>query len=168
MIYALILIAGIYFGNKLPFWIGRFVTFVQNRTILDNLIPKKIDPTRLCKGNHSWINARTFSESGPAQVKVCRVCGLIEGSDKMATPEAIDQIEENNLMRDLEQRLYKEFSTLENTDIRKYFDKEIKNGLSFEKLASVHAAGMTFGQRYTIFKTAKKGEIEKELFKSNS
>jgi hypothetical protein len=164
----LILIAGIYLGNKLPFWIGRAVSFFQNRALLDSLVPKEVDPSRLCKGNHSWITARTFTDTGPSQVKVCRVCGLIEGTEKMATAEAIDRIEENNQIRELETRLYKEFSALEDGDIRKYFDKEIKNGLSFDKLAHVHTAGMTFGQRYTLYKASKKDDIEKELTKSNS
>lgn len=168
MYIAITLLLGIYLGNKLPFWIGNAVSYLQSRALINSLVPKQADPEKLCKGTHSWITARTFTDKGPAEVKVCRICGLIEGSDKAATAEAIDRIEENNQIRELEKRLYKEFIAREDEDVRRYFDKEIKNGLSFDKLAHVHNAGMTFGQRYTIFKASKKEDIEKELTKSNS
>lgn len=168
MLAVVILLVGFYLGNKMPFWVPKAISYFRNRHLLNSLIPKAADPDKLCKGTHPWMNARTFTDEGPATVKVCRVCGLIEGSNKQATQDAIDRIEENNRLRDLEDRLYREFASLEDRDVRKYFSEEIKNGLSYQKIAHIHTAGMTFGQRYTIYKASKKEEIEKELTGSNA
>lgn len=126
------------------------------------------DSEKLCKGPHSWIFAQIGTAEGPAQVRVCRACGFIGGSNRVASPEAIDRIEENNKIRELEVRLYNEFLEQEDAEIKKYFDEEISKGVNFDKLLHVHNAGITFNQRYAMYKASKAVDIEKELTKSNA
>lgn len=159
---------GIAIGLKGPGILARAIYNFQNRRIMKDLVPQKVDPKKLCKAPHSWILATTFTDKGNGSVRICRVCGLVEGSNTAVTEEAIDRIEENNRLRQLEEKVYQEFTSKEDSDVRKYFDKEIKNGLSYEKLAKLHTAGMTFKQRYAMYKSGKKKEIEQELSRSNS
>lgn len=131
-------------------------------------MPRKAESDKLCRGPHSWITAEANTNSGISDVKVCRACGFVSGTELMVSPDAIDRIEENNKIREIEGKLYKEFLNKEDNDIKKYFGEEIKNGVNFEKLTVLHAAGMTFGQRYTIYRTAKAEEIQEELTKDNA
>jgi hypothetical protein len=164
----LTLVVGIFVGLYGPVWISDLFRYLQNRQILKDITPQDTDETRLCKGPHSWIGAQAFTDNGRETVQVCQVCGFIPSLDKMATPEAIDRIEENNRIRDIQGKIFTDFQTREDDDIKKYFDEEIKNGVSFEKLAHIHSAGMTFGARFNMYKAGRADEIEKVINKSNA
>jgi hypothetical protein len=165
---ALYLLIALYVGNKLPFWIAKVVTFFQRRAILNPMLPKKLNPKKLCSGSHNWLPANIYTDQGSKEIKVCNICGFIMGTETVATPEAIDIIEENLRHKEIEDRIYMEFSTREDSDIRKFFSEEIKNGLSFEKLQKLHNAGITYNHRYVVFRSAKNKEVQLELAKSNA
>lgn len=152
-----------------------FVGFILNgldnfkaKRMVQSIIPQVADPKKLCKTPHSWIMAPTITKEGQGFVQVCRVCGFISGSDKVASMDSIDRIEENNRIREIESRLLKDFLTQEDDQMKKYFDLEIKGGLNFDKLAHIHGAGMTFNQRFLVYKASRAEEIEKELTKSDA
>ena len=165
---ALYLLIAFYLGNKLPFWVPKVVLFFKRRAILNPMLPKKLDPNKLCTGPHNWLPAAIYSDQGNQEVKVCNLCGFIMGTDTVATPEALDSIEENIRHKEIEDRIYMEFSNREDADIRKFFSEEIKNGLNFEKLQKLHTAGVTYNHRYMAFRTSKNPEIQRELLKSNA
>lgn len=142
--------------------------FFKNRSLMKNLVPQKIDKKRLCRGPHPWMKVKTWTEKGPSETQMCRACGLVSGTETMASPEAIDRIEENQKIRDIDAKLYRDFLAKEDEDIKQFFAREIQGGLNFDKLAKIHAAGMTFGQRFTYYKASKVEDIEKELTKSDS
>lgn len=164
----LALLVGLYLGNKLPYWIADLVTYVQNRQTIRIITPNKVDEKKLCKAPHSWINTSVDTKEGIKEHKICRVCGFISGMNKMAKPEAIDMVEENNKIKEVEARLQKDFLNFEDNEIKKFFDEELKNGLSFEKLMAVHDAGITFSSRFFNYKISKIPEIERELKRGNA
>ena len=164
----LALAVGIFVGLYGPVWISNAFRYIQNRQILKDISPREVDETRLCKGPHSWIGARAFTENGFENVQVCQVCGFIPTLNKMATPEAIDRIEENNRIHGIQSKIFTDFQAREDEDIKKYFDEEIKNGVSFEKLSHIHSAGMTFGARFNIYRAGRAEEIDKVINKSDA
>jgi hypothetical protein len=163
-----IFICGILVGFEGPIWVSILFRKLQNRKIIKEITPTDVDDSRLCKGPHAWIKAHAVADQGPIEVSICQVCGFIPSTNKMASVEAIDRIQENNKIRAVEAKIYKDFVEREDGDIRKYFDSEIKNGVSFEKLAHIHNAGITFGSRYNIYKSARAEDIQKELNKSDA
>lgn len=145
--------------------------FLEERKVkkaMKSMMPQVADPKKLCKGPHSWILARTLTKDGPGSTQVCRICGFISGSNKVASMESIDRIEERNRIMEIEARLLRDFLTKEDDQMKKYFDSEIKGGLDFEKITHIHSAGMTFSQRFLVYKASKAEEIEKELTKSDA
>lgn len=164
----LLLVAGIFVGLFGPIWIGRFLEFLQERKILKEVMPQDVNEKNLCKGPHSWINAQTLTHEGEGSIQVCQLCGFIPSINKMASPEAIDSIEEHNRLTAIQGKIYTDFQVQEDNGIKKYFEEEIKNGVSFEKLAHVHAAGMTFGARYGIYRASRAEEIKKAVTGSNA
>lgn len=164
----LIVALSLYLGSKLSEWIGKAIVYFQNREIIKAITPTAIKEDRLCKGPHTWLNTRTWTEKGTVDARICRVCGLIDGTNKMATIEAIDQIEENNKIQALEEGVYQDFIDKENKELRAFFAAELKEGLSFDKLAMLHNAGITFGARFNKYKVARLPEMLKELIKSNA
>lgn len=163
-----ILAAGVFLGLYGPIWASNLITYLQNRQILKDVTPRDVDDAKLCKGAHSWINAQTFTDTGAGSIQVCQVCGFIPTINKMASTEAIDSIEEHNRLTAVQSKIYTDFQVQEDGDIRKYFDEEIKNGVSFEKLAHVHLAGMTFGARFNIYRASRAEEIQKAVTGSNA
>lgn len=161
----LIFALGLVLGYKSLVWLDDAINYFKTQKILKQITPANVNDKRLCKGPHAWMMAPLWSPQGESQVRVCQVCGFIPEMEKMVKPEAIDRIEENNKIRQMEKKIYRDFLAQEDNDIKKYFDKEIKDGVSFEKLAHVHGAGMTFGARFNIYKSARAGEIEKALSK---
>lgn len=141
---------------------------LKSKKLLKSITPQIADPEKLCRGPHSWIVAKTLTKDGSGTTQICRVCGFISGSNKVASMESIDRIEESNRIREIESKLLKEFLGQEDNSIKKYFDSEIKGGLDFDKLTHIHAAGMTFNQRYSIYKASKAEEIEKQLTRSDA
>jgi len=137
-------------------------------TIVKNMTPQEADESQLCKGPHPWMETTVLTSDGKKKIPVCSACGLISGTNKVASQEAIDRIEEMNRIKEIEQRLYNDFLNEEDNEIKKYFSKELENGLDFDKLVHVHAAGMSFGSRFSIYKAAKAPELEKELNKKDS
>lgn len=168
MNWTLALVVGIYFGNKVPFWIAKVTSFFQRRSVLKTMLPKNLDPAKICRGPHWWLDASIYTDEGDKRIKVCSVCGLIQGTRTVATQEAIDRIEEGLRYKELEDKIYKEFTIKEDSDIKRFFDNELKNGMSFEKLQKLHTAGATFQQRYVAFRVNKAAEVEKELSRSDS
>jgi hypothetical protein len=168
MYYLSILVVGIFAGLYGPVWLGRFLGYMENRQILKDIMPQEVSEEKLCRGSHSWINAQTLTHEGRGSIQVCQVCGFIPSIDKMATPEAIDSIEEHNRLSAIQGKIYTDFQAQEDGDIKKYFAEEIKNGVSFEKLAHVHAAGLTFGARYAIYRASRAEEIKKAVTGSNA
>jgi len=162
----LIFSIGLYLGNKLPDWIAKAMVWYATRPIIKMITPTKIKQGRLCKGPHNWI-AKKLDIQGK-ESNICRVCGLIEGTGRMATAEALDQIEENMRFDALEEQVYQDFVSRENEDIRKYFAAELKGGLDFGKMAKLHNAGITFGVRYNKYKSIHLPPLLKNLEKSNS
>lgn len=147
------------------------IGIVKNHKIkkeAESVLPQDADPSKLCKGPHSWITARTLTKEGSGTTQVCRVCGFISGSGKVASMESVDRIEESNKIREIETRLLKEFLDQEDDQMKKFFDSEIKGGLSFNKIAQIHSAGMTFEYRFMAYKASKADEIEKELTRSDA
>lgn len=163
-----ILIIGIFIGLEGPVWFSSALKYFQNRKILKEVTPTDIKPEKLCEGPHHWISARAYTDKGISLVQVCQLCGFIPSSNKMASPEAIDRIEENNKIGEVEDRIYADFLAKEDGDIKKYFDQEIKNGVNFEKLIHIHSAGMTFGTRYYAYKSTRAEEVKKVLNRNNS
>ena len=161
-----LLAVGVYLGMALPSLITKAMAYFQNRPIMKMITPTKIDQSRLCKGEHTWFSRKTGQEG--KDNKICRVCGLICGTDKMATTEALDQIEENIRFDTLEEQVYQDFVSRENDDLRKYFAEELKAGLDFGKLAKLHNAGITFGIRYNKYKSVHLPPLLKNLEKSNA
>lgn len=154
--------------DAIRFIVLRLLDSFKMRKRIKDATPQTADPAKLCKGPHSWLLASAITKEGPGHVQVCRVCGLISGSDKVASTESIDRIEENIRIRDIEARLLKDFMDTEDGNIKKHFDSEIKSGLNFDKLVQIHTAGMTFSQRFLYYKASKAEEIEKELTKSDA
>ncbi len=155
-------------GINLPNWLAKVIVYFQNRSIIKAITPTDLDEKRLCKAPHVWLNTRAWTEKGTVDSKVCRVCGLIDGTKKMATEAAIDQIEENNKVQAVEEQVYQDFISKENGDLRAFFASELKEGLSFEKLVQLHNAGITFGARYNKYKVTRLPEMLKILEKSDA
>jgi hypothetical protein len=153
------------FGPALAF---NIYTYFQVRKLRKTVIPSKVDMHKLCKGAHSWIKTVVLTDEGQVDKQLCRICGFVSGTDLMASQEAIDRIEDQNLMREVEAGLYNDFLGKENVQIQEFFGNEIKGGLDASKLGKVHTAGMTFGARFSIYKVAKEEEKRKELTKGNS
>jgi hypothetical protein len=168
MLYLLILAIGIYVGFMGPVHLSNLLSWYEKRQILRDIMPHEVDEKRLCRGPHGWMSARTYTDAGPGKTQVCQVCGFIPSINKMATEEALDRIEENNKIYAMEDRIYRDFQKQEDGDIKKYFDEEITHGVSFEKLTHLHGAGMTFGARFKIYKSARATEIEEALKRNNS
>lgn len=158
----------LYVGSNWEKWFYAAVKYFENRAIIKSITPTAIKEDRLCKQPHTWLNTRTWTEKGTVDARICRVCGLIDGTNKMATIEAIDQIEENNKIQALEEGVYQDFIDKENKELRAFFAAELKEGLSFDKLAMLHNAGITFGARFNKYKVARLPEMLKELVKSNA
>lgn len=168
MLTAFIFLLGLWLGLHGPTILGDLITYFQNRAIIKAITPIPINPQLLCKGKHSWLIAKTLEEKGYSTAKVCRVCGFIDGVNKMASVEAIDNIEQNNKIQKIEQDIYNEFWKLEDGDIARFFHNEIQNGLEFNKLTRLHEAGMTFGARFHKYKATRAADITKELKKSDA
>ncbi len=164
----IVLVLGMYVGNKLPFWIAKLNSYLDRRYILKRMMPKKLDPSKMCHGPHWWLDASIYTEDGDKEAKICSACGFIQGTRTAATPEAIDRIEENIRYKAIEDKIYQEFSDKEDNDIKKFFDNELSNGMSFEKLVRLHNAGISFNRRYIEYRSSKSQEVRKELAKSNS
>lgn len=162
-----LVVVGVVLGFEGPFWASILFSYVQNRKIIKEITPKAVDTKKLCK-THSWINARSVSDRGLGSEQVCQICGFIPSINMMASPEAIDRIEEVNRIRTVQERIYSDFLAQENGDIKRYFDEEIKQGISFEKLVDIHTAGATFNARFNIYKTTRAGEIEKALMRNDA
>lgn len=154
-----------FFGPEVWF---RLRVKMELAALRKNIIPQEADASKLCNGPHPWMETMVMTPDGEKRIPVCSACGLISGTNKVASQEAIDKIEEMNRVREIEQRLYSEFLNAEDDEIKKYFSKEIESGLDFDKLAHVHAAGMSFSSRFSIYRAAKTPELEKELNKSNA
>lgn len=155
-------------GYYAPIVLTRAMLYFFDRKILSRMVPGKIDPKKLCKGPHSWLVARALTQDGLGETQVCRMCGLVSGSDRMASLEVVDTIEENNRTRKIEAKLVDEFLAKEDKEIGAYFAEELNSGLSFEKLTRIHAAGMTFTKRYAEYKVSAIGNAEKEFNKHDS
>jgi hypothetical protein len=168
MMSALYLLIGLVVGFYGPVWLSDLFRYLQNRQILKDITPQEVNESRLCKGPHSWIGAQAFTDHGRETVQVCQVCGFMPSLKKMATTEAIDRIEENNRIREIQGKIFTDFQTQEDTEIKRYFDEEIKNGVSFDKLAHVHNAGMTFGARYNLYKASRAEEIDKAINRNDA
>lgn len=163
------LIIGFIAGFFGPMWVSDLITYLQNRKVIREITPLPVREDKLCKGPHSWMMAPVFNEKDPnKEVRLCQICGFMPDRQLMATVEAIDRIQENNRVYAMQNRIYKDFLAQENGDIQKYFDAELKNGVSFEKLVHVHGAGATFNARYNMYKSARAGEIAKELSRSDA
>lgn len=156
------------FGLLLPDGIFLAKNYFMLRKIKNTVIPKRAKPDQLCRGPHSWLKVEEPTPKGVQTAQVCRICGLISGTNLVASQEAIDEIEEDNKHRDIEGKLYDEFLKREDDEIRHFFSKEIEGGVDFGKLAKVHAAGITFYDRFSLFKSIKNKEIQKELRKTDS
>jgi len=163
-----VLVVGILIGFYGPVYLSNLFTYLQTRQLVKDSTPQNVDESKLCKTPHSWIKAKTFTDKGIGSVDVCQVCGFIPSLDKMATPDAIDSIEESNRIDEIQGKIYRDFQTQEDNDIKKYFEEEIKNGVSFEKLAHVHAAGLTFGARFSNYRASRAEEVQKALSRSNA
>lgn len=163
----LLVILALFIGSKIPDSFYAFVRWYQNRKIWKDITPTDVDQKKLCRV-HNWIDGRTLTENGETITKVCRVCGLIQGTNKMATPAGLDMIEENNRFRQVEEDLYQEFVKNEEVDLKKYLAKDLANGLNFDKVATIHNAGITFAHRFTLYKAAKSKEITALLNKSDA
>jgi hypothetical protein len=142
--------------------------FLRLKKYSNLLIPGKADPSKMCKGPHSWITAKTITRVGSSESNVCRVCGFVSGHDKMVSSEAIDRIEESNKNKEIEEKLMKSFLAEEYEKIKEFLSLELKSGLDFEKIASVHGAGLTFTKRFQAYKLLKADDIEREIKKSDS
>jgi hypothetical protein len=164
----LLLAGGFILGFLGPVWASDLFRYVQNRQILKDITPADVDERKLCKGPHSWMGATTLTDEGVGSTQVCQVCGFIPSISKMATTEAIDRIEENNRIRAIQSQIYRDFQAQENGDIKNFFAEELKGGLSFEKLAHVHCAGMTFSARFGIYKSSRAEDIEKAITRTNA
>lgn len=162
------IVVGLLLGFFGPEVLFRIKLKMELASLKKNIIPKEADPSKLCSGPHPWMETMVMTPDGDKRIPVCSACGLISGTNKVASQEAIDRIEEMNRVREIEQRLYSDFITAEDDEIKKYFSKEIESGLDFDKLAHVHAAGMSFSTRFSIYKAAKTPELEKELNKGNA
>lgn len=160
--------SGIVIGWYIPIWLSKVYIYFLSKEITKNSIPQKVDDNKMCKTRHDWIEAVTFAGSKTGKTRLCRLCGFIPELNLMASYEAIDRIEENNKIRQLEDNIYKDFINKEDEDIKKFFTKEIENGVSFDKLVQLHSAGITFMQRYGNYKLSRAPEIEKELTKDNA
>lgn len=164
----LMIVVGIVIGTEGPIQLSRFFKFLQNRQLMREITPIEVNESKLCKGPHPWLEVPTLTEKGPGKTQVCRACGLIPSLNKMATPEAIDRIEENNAIRSVEEKIYKDFLAKEDAEIKEYFGDEIKSGVDFEKLAALHSAGMTFGTRFSVYKSGRADEIVKVLNRTDA
>ena len=165
---AAMLILGIIIGFWGPVWASNLVTYFENKKVIDEITPLSLDETKLCKGPHAWIPTKSLTDRGYENIQVCQVCGFLPSMGKMAKPEAIDRIEENNKIRAIQEMIYRDFVIREDDDMKKYFDEEIKNGVDFEKLAHIHTAGMTFNARLNAYKASRMSEVEKVLSKGNA
>lgn len=144
------------------------VDHLRTKKTLKLIMPQIADPKKLCKGPHSWITASTFTATGPSLTQLCRVCGFISGSDKVVSVDTIDIIEKNNKIKEIEHKLMTNFLAQEDDNVKKHFDVEIKGGLDFNKLLQIHTAGMTFNERFVLYKQSKSEYIEKELTRNDA
>ena len=158
---------GVFLALNFRTWIGDFLTYLERRRVLSIALPIKMDKNILCKRAHSWIEIETFSKED-AKSPVCRFCGLIKGTEMMAKPEAIEKIEENNEIVNFEKNLYRDFLAKDDMDIVRFFAEEINGGLDPQKLIKVYNAGMTFPQRFALYKVAKMQEIAEKPEKGNA
>jgi len=142
--------------------------FLMHRDMKRLMVPSKVQKSKLCKGPHSWMETAIADKEGqPKNVQVCRICGFISGTDVMASQEAIDRIEETKKLMEIDEKLVKEFLEKEDEEIRKFFVEELKAGLSFEKIARIHEAGITFNKRFALFRLSREPEVVKEVMRAN-
>ena len=168
MILITLAVIGVFFLlANIRYWVGDLLAYLERRKVLKIALPVKIDKNVLCKRAHSWIEIQTFSKED-AKSPVCRFCGLIKGTEMMAKPEAIEKIEENNEIVNFEKKLYRDFLNKDDLDIAMFFAEEIKSGLDPQKLIKVYNAGMTFPQRFAMYKVAKMQEVEEKPEKGNA
>jgi len=167
MITLLVALISLYVGYQFPIWKSAFLYFLEKRK-MSKFAPSKVDQNKMCKAPHTWIDMPAISDKGNITIKVCRLCGFVSGSDQMLPPDTLDQIEEDNKIRAIEARLDKEFIDKEEADVRKLLETELQNGLNYEKIVTIHAAGQTFNQRCAMYKASKSEEISKELMKVNA
>lgn len=154
-----------FFGPEIYY---RLKNAILIRKLTKTVLPSTIDEKRMCKGPHSWMPTPTITAQGQGTADVCRLCGFISGTDKMASLEMLDRIEENNRIRETEEKLFNSFSAQEDEEIKAFFSEELKTGISFDKLLKLHSAGMTFHERFFIYKASRAGELEKEINRGNA
>jgi hypothetical protein len=157
------ILLGVFLGFVGTVVLGNYLTFRDRYKIKKSLTLWKVDEKKLCKTPHAWMDAAMNTPKGMSQVKVCRVCGFVSGTDLMASQEMIDRVEDQNKLYEIEKRLEKEFLDQEDEEIKKFFSEELKGGLSFDKLVKLHSAGTTLSERFSIYKLHKAKDIEKEI-----
>lgn len=163
------LIVGITAGLALPRMLDNLVSKIEVYLILKELSPRDVEEDKLCRGPHSWMDARTMAPDGKmGAVKLCQICGFIPSLYKMATEQGIDKIQQNNVIQSMEEKIYKDFLAKEDREIKAFFHEEIDKGVDFVKLQSVHAAGMTFGTRFGAYKASRAEEITKALNRTDA
>lgn len=165
LIYAFSLIGAFYLLSKVYIFLDTLLK-VRKLHRLYNALPA--DSRKVCKNPHTWMEIESVSKEGNGKTQICRACGLLGGMDLMFTPEALERIEESNKISEIEAGLYKEFVAKEDSEIKRYFATEIQGGLRFDKLIQVHAAGTSFGTRFSYYKMAKSKDIQSELNKGNA
>jgi len=129
--------------------------------------PRRAKPTDTCRGPHSWLTTGLVREDGQNS-GICRICGLIKDTNLMVSQEEIDSLEREVKMNEIETKLFTDFLKREDEDIKAYFSKELANGVDFGKLTKLHNAGITFNDRYAMYRAAKNKEVQKELRKGDS
>lgn len=155
----LTLITGIVLGIFGMAAVQILLAALEMRKVRKAIVLGNVDKKKLCKGMHSWIDAKMAGGQGVAPVKVCQMCGFISGTNKMATQDMIDRVEEQNRLFEIEEKLLEEFMKFEEKQVQAFFHEELKNGFNFDKLIQLHAAGQTFNERFMIFKEHKTQEI---------
>lgn len=149
----LFLIAGLYIGNRLPWWLTRLVSNIEKRRTLKSILPTPVDDNRLCNDRHEWTTAKVVDIKGEfLDIKVCSKCGFFPSLNSMATKEGLRRIQENNRLYTFNTKVIEDFTTIEETDLKEFFAEEIKAGLDFQKVVRTYNAGQTMRQRFTLYK----------------
>jgi hypothetical protein len=167
-IFLLTLVFTFMAGWYIPVLIEYVQLKMKIRQIKKTLSPQPIDPNKLCTKKHAWIKAMVCSKNGEERVEVCRICGLISGKELMATPEALDKIEEDNMLNMIEQQTASELLATDDAQIKKIFAEELDSGLNIDKLITVHAMGLTFLDRLKSYREQRRKELKQELTKGNA
>lgn len=164
----LALIYGGLIGSWLTIKAKQFFYVLVLRKLKKKILPLKADKKITCKTTHSWMEAAVLNGEGYDIRKICKVCGLVEGTDLAMPLETVDILEEELQVKLIEEGLYKEFLQKEDEGIKKFFKKEIDAGLDLQRLLRIHAAGMTFMNRFENFKALKENSIKEQLYRSNA